>query len=751
MVTYSALFGLSLDDEKTFVWGLTRDLRQMLLQLGFPCVFEASELGSSMTYGAKIRNRLLKQKGFGMDEKWRKLSCSFAPLMQKISMLPRVFWPRALHGSPACVFSDQYVLSLRRAATKALKLNGAGTNPQLRLSLSDNMQNDPGSYQLRHCFATLRRMIRKSADLLHMWQLWYHQFDGKARPGPFTKILHLLSQIGWSLLNPPLVMDHEQHVWNLVTVDEKTLYTLLTDAWCQLLSAMAKHATMRDLTGMDFYLTTYEYGKLQPKERALLSALQSGAFVSSSEHSRYDSGKSPNCSLCSCVDDRAHWLVCPRFRDLRLAIPGWCPDNVELPHCVQHHLLIPRLQELTDWRDQLLQIEDRTKSFYFSPPTGITNHLFVDGSCTVTEFPSLRLASWGVLCATTGDLVALGHLHGITQTIDRAELAALVAAVSWTSENDVCIWSDSLSTVNTAEYILSFAHVPLSVENHDLWQLFLDALHLREGLRTDVRWIPSHVHDALADDPFEEWAFKWNNVIDSIVTSWNLERSAAFLAQHAALTRKLQWWTDRVRQLRSFYFSVANRSQTSDCDNHSKGVVVVDSDSDDGMGVDLVSDQLSVNWQVICRQAPGKIPGQFVENFLQWLCAIEQLGNRPIVVTELEVLFMLVADSDFEFPFQLDGSTGWKMQKLEELFQTPTVVMLLRPLQQALQQISLLFPDIALHTPPRQAKELGLYIPFKGVRACFPEALVQQARDRARRFTSNRAVKRTGDLARPLT
>ena len=61
-------------------------------------------------------------------------------------MRPRVFWPRALHGSPACVFAEGYLAMLRRAATKALGVNGAGSNPMLWLCLTDNMQNDPGVF-----------------------------------------------------------------------------------------------------------------------------------------------------------------------------------------------------------------------------------------------------------------------------------------------------------------------------------------------------------------------------------------------------------------------------------------------------------------------------------------------------------------------------------------------------------------------------------------------------------------------------
>ena len=143
MLSFVALFSLTMDDENTYVWGLTAASRQTLLQLNFPCQF-ASELGASMTYGAKISNRLLKVRGTGMEDNWQKLRRSPALFPQKITVLPRVFWPRALHSSPACVFAEGYLAMLRRAATKALGVNGAGSNPMLRLCLTDNMQTDPG-------------------------------------------------------------------------------------------------------------------------------------------------------------------------------------------------------------------------------------------------------------------------------------------------------------------------------------------------------------------------------------------------------------------------------------------------------------------------------------------------------------------------------------------------------------------------------------------------------------------------------
>ena len=296
MKTFFSLFGLSADDDKTYVWGITKPTRDVLAQLQFPCVTDASELGGSMTYGRAIRNRLLRQRGDKLGPRWDRLKRSWAPTLQKLSILAKVFWPAALHGISSCLVADNYTLDLRRKAVKALRLNGAGSNPMLRLNLQDDPQCDPGFYQIVMTFQQMRRLLRKCPDLTHMWKTWYGSFDGKLLPGPFSQFHHCLELLGWRIIDLPLLCDHEQHAWHLSEIDAKTLHLLLTDAWMQHVAASSKHATMSDLVGLDSYLTLWDATRLNPLDRARLSALHSGAFMTSLEHARFDSEKRALCA-----------------------------------------------------------------------------------------------------------------------------------------------------------------------------------------------------------------------------------------------------------------------------------------------------------------------------------------------------------------------------------------------------------------------------------------------------------------------
>ena len=125
-------------------------------------------------------------------------------------------------------------------------------------------------------------------------------------------------------------------------------------------------------------------------------------------------------------------------------------------------------------------------------------------------------------------------------------------------------------------------------------------------------------------------------------------------------------------------------------------VIEIALETDEPVPSASISDQLPVNWQMKCRQTPGKAPWIFIESILQWLCATEQLGDWMVRLTDIEWVFLLIGVDGFQFPFQLDGSTNWTMRPLDSLFQRPTLTMLLRPVHSALQQLSLLFPD-AIH------------------------------------------------------
>ncbi len=70
--------------------------------------------------------------------------------------------------------------------------------------------------------------------------------------------------------------------------------------------------SMNDLDGIDGHLTRWKLSNLTGQEAAMVSALNSGAFMDNFHHAKYDMTKKSHCPLCGVIDTVAHWFVCPR-------------------------------------------------------------------------------------------------------------------------------------------------------------------------------------------------------------------------------------------------------------------------------------------------------------------------------------------------------------------------------------------------------------------------------------------------------
>eukprot|EP00435_Cladocopium_sp_Y103_P012367 s1091_g3.t1 len=103
---FLTMWGLTIDITKTYAWGTLPTLRHQLSPLGIQVVEDFSELGGSLSFTAAHRVRQFIKRGESLADKWQQLRRSRAPLAQKLSILPIVFWSRALHGALSCVTAE---------------------------------------------------------------------------------------------------------------------------------------------------------------------------------------------------------------------------------------------------------------------------------------------------------------------------------------------------------------------------------------------------------------------------------------------------------------------------------------------------------------------------------------------------------------------------------------------------------------------------------------------------------------------
>ena len=252
--TFYKMWGLEIDDSKTFVWATTSEARQQLKALNYPVAHTKLELGGVMTFTRKNRISPLRQRDMPIEDKWKKLTRSQAPTEQKLKVIPIAIWAALLHGTEACKLTESFFEAERRKAAKALRWQAPGTNLRLKFAFSSTPTADPEYYRLCRAIGTFCRMLKKQDGFMIDW-IQYFEGDQSCAPGPFHNIRQVLNSINWEVARPPNVLDHDGHMINFLHYDETLLKSRLREAWANKVCGEVKHATMAGLHGVELPLT----------------------------------------------------------------------------------------------------------------------------------------------------------------------------------------------------------------------------------------------------------------------------------------------------------------------------------------------------------------------------------------------------------------------------------------------------------------------------------------------------------------
>eukprot|EP00435_Cladocopium_sp_Y103_P047482 s1110_g14.t1 len=452
---------------------------------------------------------------------------------------------------------------MRSQAIKHLGVQLAGSNPLLRLAFVDPPTADPGFFQIKTALQDFRRLCSKSSDLRQLWSIYMQRYDGHLRDGPFAKILTLLHSIGWSVQNPPILQDHDGFEFDLFQIAPGALTLLLRDAWLQHVATRINHQTMQDLRGLDGSLATLDHASLEAIDLARVRALQSGAFVSSWQHAKYDLTKQPICQCCFQPDTQTHWLRCPRFAAQRADCADFLTWIDDMPPSASLHLLASRSPFAVPLKQYFWTIPNESCTFYSTPRQGEINQVFTDGSHFQGVVKELNRSAWAVVNSTTGKTISFGHVPGLLQTISRAELWAVISAIEWALQYDttVLIWTDSASTCSRTKSLLAGEPLMDAGENSDLWHKLATLLARTNNEQIDIRWIPSHIDDSLCDDSHEEFLVAWNDVVDAQAVAANRHRGWEFEALLRRAEDYYGTWMRRLRIIRTFYLKIAQVRQ----------------------------------------------------------------------------------------------------------------------------------------------------------------------------------------------
>ena len=741
------LWGLLLDDTKTYLWGTTGDLRKQLKLLGFPLYEDAVELGGALSFGAAWRNRLLRAKGQKLEDCWARLRQSKAPLAFKLKALPMVCWNKALHGSEACPLGLQHLQTLRRQATSALGLRVGGANPLLRLSLSEPPVAEPAFFQLVRIVDCLRRLCFKSPELLERWQSFMHAFDGRTIPGPFSRLVACLSEIGWAVLEPPLVLDHDGFEHDLLASPRQLLHELLLDGWLQhVASIVCKRHTMSDLRGLDPYLSKLDHDRLSVKQLAQTLALKEGAFVSAWHQAKFDGTKQALCAFCRVADHPGHWLSCPRFQDLRVHNPELAAAEHGWPQCTLHHLLVPRADFFRELKDYFINIPPMGS--FLSEPGGSFQELFTDGSLIDFIPGYIKGAAWAVQNASTGRPIATGHLGGLLQTVNRAELTALLVSVRWAFSFGVKarIWTDSKYACHWLSAGLEqlVSQVPPSVDNHDLINDLLSSVALLDTGQIVVCWMPSHIALERCGLAAEEWAVLWNEQADRQAIRTNLDRPDLFWQLVDRGRARLDRWVPFLRDLRTFHLAVGDQLQQQQAGDPVQ--VIDDTPWDEIAQQSTLSTSLPEDWRHIFQMFKSASVAAHASWLVAALRPLDDGSADHMPISFLELTLFLFERDDFIIPHRRDGQDI--LVRPRQLFNRPTLARMTHGVRSTVSLVCEFF-DLGFFLTKGPRLESSIAISCECLILRPPLAVRNQLRELVLHFSGGRGIRKSADIARP--
>ncbi|CAE7399060.1 Pol [Symbiodinium necroappetens] len=749
------LLQLQLDDVKTFTWATLPADRAALATTGLTVLRAARELGGVMSFGPSVRNHALRERCQSLSSLWKKLQRSRAPCSLKLSVLPKKLWAKALHGVSGTPLADSTLQSLRTAATSSLRIRPGGSSSLLRLSLASLMTADPGFYQLLCCVLDVRRMAEKVPNFLSLWRHFSSLRDGRRLHGPLSKLDSVLAQIGWSVQEPPFVVDHDGLTHDLLLVPRPLLRRLLEQAWLGYVAHQHTHRqTMSDLCGIDHALLRATQAKLDALDVARLAAIQSGAFWCGQQQARFDLGQTGFCPLCQVEDSVEHRVRhCPRYTASR-AEHAWVLEKWdELPVSLSHHLLPPANPHLPQLRRFLQAGIDTTGQFFCLGSGSGWQCLFTDGSCLNFDNADLALARWGVILANSGSVIACGTVPGLLQTAPRAEILALTAAARWALQTGLpCItWTDAANVCSGANLIQASGDLP-GTTDVDLWAQLAGLLRQLDPQRFLIRHTPSHLDTALTENPVEDWLAVHNSHADVLAGIANSNRPQTFLDVHSQAVRFHEDTLRTLLALRAIFFGIATQQRSE----------ITDVNAPEGEEAEPwilpsgavprrleLEDALPVNWQSTVTASVSDLPHTFVCQLCDFMWKLDADSEHAYRLSWLELVFILHCSDCYVYP--ACNHLGQWVDPSTLVFPPAahTVAARLALVRRALRPALRRLGFDSLFIQGLDLSDLGLRFSLDGIVFGVDTSLLLKARTSLGRFVQGRAGTRSA-LARPI-
>ena len=379
------------------------------------------------------------------------------------------------------------------------------------------MKTDPGFYQVARVLIDFRRMALKQAVVVDLWCQHHNGFDGTLRAGPFSKLLEIFEPLGWRVVSPPLVCTHLGTEIDLLEIPEPQLMVLLEDAWTDWISTeLQSRSDFSGLNKINLAVLRRAHKQVHGLQFAQVAALQEGAFCTGAQQAKFDNMKTPNCPYCQVPDDLDHrCMECRMLTEVHQRHESIRSQWGHLTKAQRHRLMPEKFPKWEAYQQALGPLACPHFDYEVVETTSEWVDLFVDGSCLLPDLPECSLSSWALVSATHERTLSSGIVPGFHHSSDRAELVAMLSALTWAVEwgGAVACWTDSAYTATGVWRLLDHIHDPPFDSNTDLW---IHCAELLSQLKGTFRChhIPGHVQEDSCENPVQGWLAHWNHLAD---------------------------------------------------------------------------------------------------------------------------------------------------------------------------------------------------------------------------------------------
>lgn len=541
LLQFAKALKLTLDWNKTWIWGTDQAHQQTLAQIGKRLLPEqttlhkvnnARELGYIMHYKMQAFRGTQQQRHDLALARLKKIQKLSVTLQTKAHIAQSSCVTKALFGTHFYATGQRFFDELRSAICSAL--TGGKHNAQTFLACSclSRYVMDPELYAIRQALIHARTYLmfaeqHEKHDFLHIVS------TSQKRPahtlGPAGALQYYLSKLGWTCGKNGTIQVAAFVSLNICDANLADLFYWMERAWMEHVSLqVASRKSMRGFPVVDNQQTIRVFSALSDEAQKILALDLTGGFMTKSQKQHFDDTETSTCDFCSQTDSYEHrMLECSFTQNIRDQFP-------QVMQFLSEHDLIHvhfPLHFSGPWREFYDTLHFHQAPRTCAPIDHQCIEIFTDGSCKLPSDPNGRWAAFAavrpitpkdvILSKLTYDVTDLlqNHFEIVTigmcvgkQTIPRAELQCVLALLPLSLNTTVI--TDSSYVISAADLVTETADIRClhKSNNFDLLQKL--HFHAHAGELPNFRKVKAH-QTLMINDQALKWDRIGNQVADA--------------------------------------------------------------------------------------------------------------------------------------------------------------------------------------------------------------------------------------------